>query len=299
MEGRLPDEVLFRIFSFLDASSLLHVAQVNKTWKQYFLKQTRQERWMASAKPENFVYKAAVGNLGILGPMAYLSGSGPTMDEEKSIICTVSSKRMLFAWDVQEGTMIWSSPVQQSSIMHLATLPQMHLAFTVDLKGAIKVWNCRDEDTLATLIMSQACLSLEAFLTKDDPFLMVGTCEGDIYTLTSLLGPKEDKQAREIASFLLPVHMESPIWMGVSDGNTIVFESGPYLFLVSISGHLLQRFEYHDKTICNLWVDSLHVLTTSVDDSLHVYMWEEEGRYPYLRSCCHLEHIGSDQTPSW
>lgn len=30
MEGRLPDEVLFRIFSFLDASSLLHVAQVNK-----------------------------------------------------------------------------------------------------------------------------------------------------------------------------------------------------------------------------------------------------------------------------
>ncbi|XP_031542468.1 F-box/WD repeat-containing protein 12 isoform X1 [Vicugna pacos] len=432
MEGRLPDEVLFRIFSFLDASSLLHVAQVNKywnkvaeseplwrnlcrrkwsfctfshrcpgaqTWKQYFLKQTRQERWMASAKPENFVYKAAVGNLGILGPMAYLSGSGPTMDEEKSIICTVSSKRMLFAWDVREGTMIWSSPVQQSSIMHLATLPQMHLAFTVDLKGAIKVWNCQDEDTLATLIMSQACLSLEAFLTKDGPFLMVGTCEGDIYTLTvpelktvskvnafkyrvdllycspdkrwifasgthecilpkvffteCLLRPSEGRtplslslplssccracwaprrtnrvtlmfqkdalkktgfttldlttegtggrtfiQAHEVASFLLPVHMESPIWMGVSDGNTIVFESGPYLFLVSISGHLLQRFEYHDKTICNLWVDSLHVLTTSVDDSLHVYMWEEEGRYPYLRSCCHLEHIGSDQTPS-
>ncbi|KAF5921668.1 hypothetical protein HPG69_012838 [Diceros bicornis minor] len=28
------------------------------------------------------------------------------------------------------------------------------------------------------------------------------------------------------------------------------------------------------------------------------YMWEEEGRYPYLKSCCHLAHIGSDQIPS-
>ncbi|GAB5568030.1 F-box/WD repeat-containing protein 12 isoform X4 [Prionailurus iriomotensis] len=361
----------------------------SQTWKQFFLKQTKQEYQMALAQPEDFIFKEATGNLGIIGPMAYLSGNGPTMGgREKSIICTVSSKHMLYAWDVQEGTMIWSSPVQQSSITHLATLPQMHLAFTVDLEGTVKVWNCQDQDALATFPVSQACFSLEVCLTKDGPFLMVGNSEGDIYTLTvpelrgvskvhafkytvdllhcspdkkwvfasgthqnilprvffteCLLKPSEGKSPLSLSipfssccracwaprrtsritlmyrrgsskktgfttfdlmtertggRTVIQVHMESPIWMGASDGNMIVFDSGPYLFLFTISGHQLQRFEDHQRTIGNLW-DSLHVLTTSMDDSLHVYMWEEEGRYPYLKSCCHLEHIGSDLTPS-
>lgn len=62
------------------------------------------------------------------------------------------------------------------------------------------------------------------------------------------------KIAHQIASFLLPVHMESPIWMGVSDRNMIVFESGPYLFLFTINGLQLQQFDDHELTICNLWV---------------------------------------------
>ena len=32
--------------------------------------------------------------------MAYLSGSGHTGGEEKVVICTVSSERKLYAWDV-------------------------------------------------------------------------------------------------------------------------------------------------------------------------------------------------------
>uniref|UniRef100_A0A8C0P6H6 F-box and WD repeat domain containing 12 n=2 Tax=Canis lupus familiaris TaxID=9615 RepID=A0A8C0P6H6_CANLF len=430
MEFQVPDVPLLKIFSFLDAFSLLQASQVNRcwnrvaendhlwrnlclkkwsfcnfsqclgslTWKQFFLKQRKQEYRMALAKPEDFTFREASGNLGLR--TAYLSGNDHTVGgQEKSVICTVSSKHVLCTWDVQEGTMIWSSPVQQSSIMHLATLPQMHLAFTVDLEGTVKVWNCQDEDALATLAMPRVCFSLEICLTNDGPFLMVGNSEGDIYTLTvpelrgvskvnafkysvdllhcspdrkwifasgthqnilpmvflteCLLKPSEgnsplclsipfssccracwaprktsrvtvmyrrgsfkktgfttfdlmakrtggrtDIQAHQVATFLLPVHMESPIWMGVGDGNMIVFESGPYLFLFTISGHLLQRFEDHQRTISNLWVDSVHILTTSMDDSLHLYMWEDEGRYPYLKSCCHLEHIGSDLAPS-
>lgn len=89
---------------------------------------------------------------------------------------TVGVKSSLKACGVTlalQGTMIWSSPVQPYSIKLLATLPQMHLAFTVDLKGTVKVWNCQDEDALATFTVSKACFSLEAFLTKDGPFLMV------------------------------------------------------------------------------------------------------------------------------
>ncbi|XP_023376328.1 F-box/WD repeat-containing protein 12 [Pteropus vampyrus] len=380
MDTLLPEVPLLKIFSFLDAFSLLQVCQVNKywnkvaendhlwrnlclekwsfchfsyqclgapTWKHFFLSQRKRERRMALAQPEDFLYREAAGNLGILEPMAYLSGSSLQMNgREKSILCTVSSKRMLYAWDVQEGIMIWSSPVQRSSIRLLETLPQMHLAFTVDLEGTVKVWNCRDEDALATLTVPKACFSLEAFLTKDGPFLMVfyAKCllrpsEGKIPLSVSLpfssccraswapkrynritlmfrrasfrktgfttfdltierIGGETVIQAHQVASFLLPVHMESPIWMGVSDANMIIFESGSRLFLFTINGLLLQQFDDHQRSICNLWVDSLHVLTTSMDNYLHMYMWEEEGRYPYLRSCCHLEHRRDDSTPS-
>ncbi|XP_021583084.2 F-box/WD repeat-containing protein 12 [Ictidomys tridecemlineatus] len=181
MEIELPDVPLVKIFSYLYALSLLQASQESKTgkalragivrmclkkwhfcsftyehlgtqtWKQLFLHETKQEHWMACAQPEDFIYKEAAENLGILGPVAYVSGSRFTLDEQgKSIICIVSSMFKLYTWDVQEGTMIWSSPVQQFNITNLETLPQMHLAITADMEKTIKVWNCRDRDPLAT-----------------------------------------------------------------------------------------------------------------------------------------------------
>ncbi|XP_004452028.1 F-box/WD repeat-containing protein 12 [Dasypus novemcinctus] len=428
MELQLPDLPLQRIFSFLDPFTLLSVSQVSKqwhhvaendnmwrwsscslafecrgtqTWKQFFLSQAKEEYRMALARLEDFNYKEVFRNHGILGPMAYLSGTSPTMDGQgRSIICTVSSKRRLCAWDVQVGNMIWSSPVQRTRITNVATLPQMGLAFTVDLEGTVKVWNCGAGDALAAFTVSKACFSLEAFLSKDGPFLMVGNSEGDIYTLTvpelryvskvnafrysvdllvispekkwifvsgnhqhilpkvyfaeCLLRPSEGEtplsqalsfanccracwtprkknrvimmvrkgsnkktgfitfdiatertggrtvlKAMQMASFLLPDHMEPPIWMGAHDQCIIVFESGPTLFLFSINGHQLRRLDNHQTTISTLWVDSVHVLTTSMDDSMHLYQWEEEGRYPYVKSCCHLDFMSPDQAPSW
>uniref|UniRef100_UPI00403864FF F-box/WD repeat-containing protein 12 n=1 Tax=Callospermophilus lateralis TaxID=76772 RepID=UPI00403864FF len=343
MEIELPDVPLVKIFSYLYALSLLQASQVSKswncvaesdllwrrmclkkwhfcnftyehlgtqTWKQLFLHQTKQERQMACAQPEDFIYKEAAGNL----------GSRFTLDEQgKSIICIVSSIRKLYTWDVQEGTMIRSSPVQQFNITNLETLPQMHLAITADMEKTIKVWNCRDRDPLATCAMAQICFSL-AFLTKDGPFLMVGDSDGNIHTFTipelrdisevhafqysiDILHCSPDKKwvfaPHQIASFLLPVHIDSPNWMGVGDGNIIVVESGPYLFLFTINGLMLERCEGHQSIISNIWVDSLHVLTASMDCSLHVYMWEDGGYYPYLKKCCHLEYLGNSLTPSW
>ncbi|XP_057560578.1 LOW QUALITY PROTEIN: F-box/WD repeat-containing protein 12 [Hippopotamus amphibius kiboko] len=87
-----------------------------------------------------------------------------------------------------------------------------------------------------------------------------------------------------VASFLLPVHMEGPIGMGVSDGNRIVSQRGPHLLLFTVDGLLLQRFEHHERIIGKLRVDSLHAHTTSMD-TLQVYAWEEGGHYSYLKSC--------------
>uniref|UniRef100_A0A8D2AP97 F-box/WD repeat-containing protein 12 n=1 Tax=Sciurus vulgaris TaxID=55149 RepID=A0A8D2AP97_SCIVU len=399
MEMQLPDVPMLKIFSYLDNWNKIAESDFlwrrlclkkwrfcnftyerlgTQTWKQLFLHQTKQECRMACAQSEDFICKEAAENLGILGPVAYLSGSGIAVDGQgKSIICIVSSTCKLYTWNVQEGTMIWSSPVQQSNITNLETLPQMHLAITADMERTIKVWNCHDRDPLATCTITRICFSLKAFLTKNGPFLMVGDSDGNIHTFTMpelrdiskvhafqysvdlllyspnkkwvfacgihqhilpkvfftecLLRPSEystplyftvplscyrgcwtprrenrimlmyrrgsqkktgfttfdltaespwgrkDIQAHQIASFLLPVHIDSPNWMGVGDGSIIVFESG---------------------TISNIWVDSLHVLAASVDGSIHVYMWEEGGHYPYLKRCCHLEYLGSSLTPS-
>nr|XP_011737508.1 F-box/WD repeat-containing protein 12 isoform X1 [Macaca nemestrina] len=429
MEIQLPDLALKQIFSFLDLFGLLQASQVNKhwnriaesdflwrslslqrwdcsnftnqhlgthTWKKFFLHQRRKELRLALAQPHNFIYKVTK-NIAYDMELAYLSGNSLTMDEqEKSIICGVSPKQELCAWDVQEGTMIWSSPVQEFYFLNLVTLPQMHLAITMDQKKTIKVWNCQDRDALAILRMPESCYGMEAYLTKDGPFLTVGDAAGNIYTFTlpglrdvskvtasqygivflhcspdkkwifacgtyrrtlpqvflteSLLRPSEGSaplstslphklcvsacwtpkvknrltlmsqsnpekktefvtfdlttkrtggqtviQVHKIASFQLAAHLESPVWMGANDGYTSVFTNGPYLLLFSITGFLLQRFEDHQAAIDNFWVDPRYVLTRSTN-SVHVYMWEEGGRHPYLRSCYRLENIWHDPT---
>nr|XP_039333506.1 F-box/WD repeat-containing protein 12-like [Saimiri boliviensis boliviensis] len=428
MEVRLPDLALKRIFSFLDVFSLLQVSQVNKdwnrvadsnylwrahslqrwdcsnvtdqhlgayTWKQFFLHQRRKELRLSLAQPDNFTYKITKNTAFETG-LAYLSGNSFTMDEqEKSIICSVSRKKELCAWDVQEGTMVWSSPVQKFQFSNLVTLPQMHLVITEDMSNTVKVWNCQDRDPLAALPMPAFSYCMEACLTKDGPFLMVGDTAGDIYTFTlpelrevskvtafqcaivllrcspdkkwvfacgtytrsfpqvffaeDLLRPSESSaplstflphkfcttacwnpkkknritlmsqsrkkteiitfdlttkrngdrtvvQAYEISSFQLAPHLEHPTWIGASDGYLVVFPSGPYLLLFSITGFLLQRFQDHQTPIDNFWVDALYVLTTSAD-SVHLYLWEEGGCPPYLRSCCHLDNTWRDHVP--
>ncbi|XP_049622946.1 F-box/WD repeat-containing protein 12-like [Suncus etruscus] len=424
MASQLPEDVLLEIFSFLDAFSLLQVSKVSKywknvaeteslwrnlcvqkwflrkpfqlqgtqTWKQHFLHLTKKERQMGLAQPEDFNVKEPRGNFGLIGPMAYFSG--PTPDEqEKSILCTVSSNCTLYAWDVQEGTVIWRSPVQRSRLLTLTTLPQMRLVFTVDVEGTVKMWNCLNEDALGVIHMPDPCFSLESCLTAEGPFLMVGSIKGNIHTLTvpelqevskvnaftcrvDFLQFSPDKKwlfasgthqaispmiyltecllsstrshlpliltvpyasccriswasrkpnrivvmfrnclfkrtgfitfdlrvqrnegrmvvkANPIASFQLPARMKNPAWMKVSDRNLIAFESGPRLFLYTIHGHMMKQFDCHLRTISSLWSNSVHLLTTTMDDSVHMYMWEEDDNKPYLKRCFQLRYTG-------
>uniref|UniRef100_A0A8C8TY09 F-box domain-containing protein n=1 Tax=Peromyscus maniculatus bairdii TaxID=230844 RepID=A0A8C8TY09_PERMB len=217
MEIHLPDVPVMEIFSYLDAFSLLQAAQVNKswnlaatsdslwrklckkrwlcydlsldtlgaqTWKEYFLRKTRQEHSMSRAKPEDFIYKEMSGDF-VEGTAYYLSGSGLTYNGQgKSIVCVVTSMTRLTTWDIREGAMTWVSPIQPTCIMRLATLPELRLAITVDMEATIKVWNCYDKDALATNSMFASCQILKAVLTKDGPIVLV-------YLMKSLLRPSE------------------------------------------------------------------------------------------------------------
>ncbi|XP_006985929.3 F-box/WD repeat-containing protein 12 isoform X4 [Peromyscus maniculatus bairdii] len=216
MEIHLPNVPVMEIFSYLDAFSLLQAAQVNKswnlaatsdslwrklckkrwlcydlsldtlgaqTWKEYFLRKTRQEHSMSRAKPEDFIYKEMSGDFGVEGTAYYLSGSGLTHNGQgKSIVCVVTSMTRLTTWDIREGAMTWVSPIQPTCIMRLATLPELRLAITVDMEATIKVWNCYDKDALATNSMFASCQILKAVLTKDGPIVLAGDDSGNLHT---------------------------------------------------------------------------------------------------------------------
>uniref|UniRef100_A0A2K5N781 F-box and WD repeat domain containing 12 n=1 Tax=Cercocebus atys TaxID=9531 RepID=A0A2K5N781_CERAT len=359
MEIQLPDLALKQIFSFLDLFGLLQASQVNKhwnriaesdflwrslslqrwdcsnftnqhlgthTWKQFFLHQRRKELRLALAQPHNFIYKVTK-NIAYDMELAYLSGNSLTMDEqEKSIICGVSPKQELCAWDVQEvgdaAGNIYTFTLPGLRDVSKVTASQYGIVFLHCSPDKKWIFACGTyRRTLPQVFLTESLLRPSegnAPLSTSLPHkLCVSACwtpkVKNRLTLMSQSNPEKKTefvtfdlttkrtggqtviQVHKIASFQLAAHLESPVWMGANDGYTIVFTNGPYLLLFSITGFLLQRFEDHQAAINNFWVDPRYVLTTS-KNSVHVYMWEEGGRHPYLRSCYRLENIWHDPT---
>ncbi|XP_028640141.1 F-box/WD repeat-containing protein 15-like, partial [Grammomys surdaster] len=220
MEFYLPSEPLLEILSYLDAFSLLQVAQVSKywnaisssdilwkklcvkrwlfcdtvtlqllgteTWKQFFVYQTWQEHTKSRAKPEDFTYKEFYVEpgmaLGIWGSACYLSGRGLTrIQQDRSVVCMMSSKTKISTWDIDTGVMTWESPEQPTYIKMLTTLPEMQIAVTVDIDHTIKLWHCHNREALATNKLLFPCESLKGAFTKDGPIVLAGDTEGFLY----------------------------------------------------------------------------------------------------------------------
>ncbi|XP_021045272.1 F-box/WD repeat-containing protein 15-like isoform X3 [Mus pahari] len=206
MEIHLPSLPLMKIFSYLDAYSLLQVAQVNKnwnelassdvlwrklcqkrwllcdmdtlqllcTWKQFFVYRTWQEHAKTRAKPEDFMYKEIPAEYGVLAYTRYISGRGLTRNGQgRSVVCMLSSMAKISTWDIHEGVMTWISPVQPARIKLLTTLPEMHIVVTVDMQSTIKLWDCISNDAVATSSLFFPCQSLKSVFTKDGPIILV------------------------------------------------------------------------------------------------------------------------------
>uniref|UniRef100_A0A8C6GC35 F-box and WD-40 domain protein 20 n=1 Tax=Mus spicilegus TaxID=10103 RepID=A0A8C6GC35_MUSSI len=216
MEVHLPRLPLMKIFSYLDAYSLLQAAQVNKnwnelassdvlwrklcqkrwhycdmvtlqllgteTWKQFFVFQTWQEHAKTRAKPEDFTYKEIPAEYGFRANACYISGRGLTRNvQDRSVICMVSSMTKLSTWDIREGIMTWVSTEQPAYIKLLTTLPEMHIAVTVDTHSTIKLWDCHNREALATNCLFSSCKLLKAVFSKDGPIVLIGDISGNLY----------------------------------------------------------------------------------------------------------------------
>ncbi|XP_037348585.1 F-box/WD repeat-containing protein 12-like [Talpa occidentalis] len=218
MEPQLGLHELLHVFSFLEARDLLCAAQVDKvwnevsktkelwrqlclrrwsshkasqmilgsqTWKQYYLCRSELEFRMECGRPEkDFTCKAIAGHKGEIDELAYISNNEYRFDgQEKSVVCTVSSDGTVRAWDVHEGTEIWSSPLQPAALVHLVTYPRLQLVVTVDERGLIKVWKAEDGWESASFCLPTHSSALEACDHPDGPFLLAACAEGALYTL--------------------------------------------------------------------------------------------------------------------
>uniref|UniRef100_A0A2I3MUH3 F-box and WD repeat domain containing 12 n=1 Tax=Papio anubis TaxID=9555 RepID=A0A2I3MUH3_PAPAN len=309
-----------------DCSNFTNQHLGTHTWKQFFLHQRRKELRLALAQLHNFIYKVTK-NIAYDMELAYLSGNSLTMDEqEKSIICGVSPKQALCTWDVQEvgdaAGNIYTFTLPGLRDVSKVTASQYGIIFLHCSPDKKWIFACGTyRRTLPQVFLTESLLRPSegsAPLSTSLPHkLCVSACwtpkVKNRLTLMSQSNPEKKTefvtfdlttkrtggqtviQVHKIASFQLAAHLESPVWMGANDGYTIVFTNGPYLLLFSITGFLLQRFEDHQAAINNFWVDPRYVLTTS-KNSVHVYVWEEGGRHPYLRSYYRLENIWHDPT---
>ncbi|KAB1255944.1 F-box/WD repeat-containing protein 12 [Camelus dromedarius] len=219
MEPQLGSHELLHVFSFLEARDLLCAAQVDKvwnevartqelwrhlclrrwssckasqmtlgtqTWKQYYLCRSELEFRMESGRPEkDFICKAIAGHKGEIDELAYISTNEYRFNgQEKSVVCTVSSDATVRAWDLHEGTQIWSSPLQPAALVNLVTYPRLQLVVTVDERGLIKVWKAEDGCEWASFSLPTYSSALEACDILEGPLLLAACAEGALYTLT-------------------------------------------------------------------------------------------------------------------
>uniref|UniRef100_A0A8C0RUW7 Cyclin-dependent kinase 20 n=2 Tax=Canis lupus familiaris TaxID=9615 RepID=A0A8C0RUW7_CANLF len=110
---------------------------------------------------------------GGIDELAYISTNECRFDgQEKSVVCTVSSDSTVRAWDVQEGTEIWSSPLQPAALVNLAAYPRLQLVVTVDKQGLIKTWKAENGREWASFSLPTSSSALQACDHPETPFLL-------------------------------------------------------------------------------------------------------------------------------
>ncbi|EGV99795.1 F-box/WD repeat-containing protein 12 [Cricetulus griseus] len=333
MAAQLGPHELLHVFSFLEARDLLLAAQVNKvwnevsmtkelwrqlclrrwascgafpvvlgtqTWRQYYFCRSELEFRVESGRPRDFISKAISGHAGKIDQLAYVSPHEYRFDEmARSVVCTVSSDCTVRAWDLQQGTEIWSSPVQPAPLVSLVAYPLLQLVVTVDTQGLIIGWKADTGSEWASFCLPTSCSSMEACGHPEGPFLMVACADGNLYTLTVPQLQVVSKVATFPRTSVSLTCSPDQQWVSVlaqgSDvgpkghgSQVILLASRSELVLFTIQGLQLVAFRDHQRPITSMWVDPNRVVTSSLDLSLRVYVWDKKKTCPVLRSCYQL-----------
>nr|XP_042134404.1 F-box/WD repeat-containing protein 12-like isoform X3 [Peromyscus maniculatus bairdii] len=271
-----------------------------QTWRQYYFCRSELEFRVESGRPQDFISKAVSGHTGKIDQLAYVTPHEYRFDERaKSVVCTVSSDCTVRAWDLHEGAEIWSSPVQPAPLMSLVAYPLLQLVVTVDTQGLIIGWKAETGSLWASFCLPTFCSSMEACGHSEGPFLMVACAEGNLYTLTVPQLQVVSKVATfSHTSVSLTCSPDQQWVFAFAQGSdlgpkghgsqVILLASRSELVLFTIHGLQLMAFQDHQRPITSMWVDPTRVITSSLDLSLRVYLWNKKNTCPVLKSCYQL-----------
>uniref|UniRef100_H3C5A6 Si:ch73-142c19.1 n=1 Tax=Tetraodon nigroviridis TaxID=99883 RepID=H3C5A6_TETNG len=158
---------------------------LNHSWKRYFLRRSHLEMKMTEGRSGSYTCKSLRGHTGRVVGLVYLQGSSaqlPHLWSPGAIVCSASTDGTVRAWNIQNGELLWCSPVQ-SPLMGIAVDEKHEVVITADSRGVIKTWHGRTGQEVACFPTASSHCSFLQYNIDRTWFLTVGTGQGSVCTL--------------------------------------------------------------------------------------------------------------------
>ncbi|GAA6216413.1 F-box/WD repeat-containing protein 12 [Lates japonicus] len=166
--------------------AVLGSEQVDQSWKRYFLRRSHLEAKMSKGRSGGYTCKSLRGHTGRVVGLVYLQGNSAQRPDlwNSSIttVCSASTDGTVRAWNIQNGELLWCSPVQ-SPLTQIISDEQCDVLITADSTGLIKTWKGQTGQEVASFSAASPHCTLLQYSVNNDWFLTVGTSQGSVCTL--------------------------------------------------------------------------------------------------------------------
>ncbi|XP_022594927.1 F-box/WD repeat-containing protein 12 [Seriola dumerili] len=155
------------------------------SWKRYFLRRCHIEMKMTSGRSGGYTCKSLRGHTGRVVGLVYLQGSSaqhPDLWNSSATVCSASTDGTVRAWNIQNGELLWCSPVQ-SPLTEIVSDEQHDVVITADSTGLIKAWQIQTGQEVASFSTASPRCTLVQYNINNNWFLTVGTSQGSLCTL--------------------------------------------------------------------------------------------------------------------
>ncbi|XP_010755077.1 F-box/WD repeat-containing protein 12 [Larimichthys crocea] len=165
--------------------AVLGSEHVNHSWKRYFLRRCHLEMKMTKGQSGGYTCKSLRGHTGRVVGLVYLQGNSaelPHLWNSSATVCSASADGTVRAWNIQNGELLWCSPVQ-SPLTGIVSDEQREVVITADSTGLIKTWQGQTGQEVASFSTGSPHSTLLQYNVDNNWFLTIGTSQGSVCTL--------------------------------------------------------------------------------------------------------------------
>ncbi|XP_026188732.1 F-box/WD repeat-containing protein 12 isoform X2 [Mastacembelus armatus] len=165
--------------------AVLGSEHANQSWKRYFLRRRHLEMKMTKGRTGGYTCKTFRGHTDRVVGLVYLQGNSaqhPDLWSSSATVCSASTDGTVRAWNIQNGELLWCSPVQ-SPLAGLIVDERHEVVITADSTGLIKTWQAQTGQEVASFSAASPQCTLLQYSINNDWFLTVGTSQGSLCTL--------------------------------------------------------------------------------------------------------------------